>query len=51
MKLQKIRKLHSNYTCLAVISLDPALKKDGSYYPKVLLKECEKNNNNSQAYQ
>ena len=34
-------KLHSNHTCLAVITLDSALKKDGSYYPKVFLKECK----------
>ena len=47
MKLQifkifsKILKLDSNYTCLAVISLDSALKKDDNYYPQVFLKECE----------
>ena len=29
-----------NHTCLAVISLDSALKKDDSYYPQVYLKEC-----------
>ena len=33
--------MDSNYTCLAVISLDSALKKDKSYYPKVFLKECK----------
>ena len=27
-------------TCLAVISLDSALKKDDNYYPQVFLKEC-----------
>ena len=32
--------MDSNYTCLAVISLDFALKKDDNYYPQVLLKEC-----------
>ena len=30
-----------NYTCLAVISLDSTLKKDGNYYPQVFLKECK----------
>ena len=30
-----------NYTCLAVISLDSALKKDRNYYPLVFLKECK----------
>ena len=29
----------TNYTCLAVISLDSALKKDENYYPQVFLKE------------
>ena len=38
---KKILKLDSNYTCLAVISLDSALKKDDNYYPQVFLKECE----------
>ena len=28
----KIPKVDSNYTCLAVISLDSALKKDDNYY-------------------
>ena len=31
----------SNHTCLAVISLNSALKKDGNYYPQVFLKECK----------
>ena len=31
----------SNHTCLAVISLDSAFKKDENYYPKVFLKECK----------
>ena len=31
--------VNSNYTCLAVISLDPALKKDENYYPQVFLTE------------
>ena len=46
MKLQtftikKIPKLGSNHTCLAVISLDSALKKDDNYYLQVFLKECK----------
>ena len=43
MKLQivKILKVYSNHTCLAVISLDSALKKDETYYPQVFLKECK----------
>ena len=31
----------SNHTCLAVISLDSALKKYENYYPQVFLKECK----------
>ena len=34
-------KVDSNHTCLAVISLDSALNKDGSYYLKVFLEECK----------
>ena len=34
-------KVDSNYTCLAVISQDFALKKDANYYPQVFLKECK----------
>ena len=43
MKLQIfLRKfLDSSYTCLAVISLDSALKEDENYYPQVFLKECK----------
>ena len=33
--------MHSNNTCLAVISLDSALKKDNTYYQQVFLKECK----------
>ena len=33
--------MYSNYTCLAVISMDSALKKDDNYYPQVFLKECK----------
>ena len=32
--------MDSNHICLAVISLDSALKKDENYYPQVFLKEC-----------
>ena len=38
---KEIPKVNSNHTCLEVISLDSALKKDDNYYPKVLLKECK----------
>ena len=38
---KKIPKVDSNYTCLAVISLDSAIKKDNSYYLQVFLKECK----------
>ena len=38
---KKISKLNSNHTCLAIISLDSALKKDDNYYPRVFLKECK----------
>ena len=46
MKLQifyekEILKVESNHTCLAVISLDPTLKKDANYYLQVFLKECK----------
>ena len=33
--------LWCNHTCLALISLDSALKKDENNYPKVFLKECK----------
>ena len=36
---KEIPKVDFNLTCLAVISLDSALNKDGNYYPQVLLKE------------
>ena len=36
-----IHKVDSNHTCLAVISLDSALKKDENYDPQVFLKECK----------
>ena len=46
MKLQismikKIPEVDSSQTCLAVISLDSAFKKNDNYYPQVLLKQCK----------
>ena len=38
---KKVSKLDSNHTCLAVINLDSALKKDDNYYLQVFLKECK----------
>ena len=38
---KKIPKVDSNHTCLPVISLDSAVKKDENYYPQVFLKECK----------
>ena len=38
---KKIPKLDSNHTCLALITMDSALKKDDNYYPQVFLKECK----------
>ena len=38
---KEIPKVDSNHICLAVISLDAALKKDENYYPQVFLKECK----------
>ena len=38
---KKIPKGDSNRTYLAVISLDFALNKDGSYYPQVFSKKCK----------
>ena len=38
---KKIPKVDSNHTCLTVISLDSALKKDENYYPQLLLKDCK----------
>ena len=35
---KEIAAMASNYTCLAVISLDSALKKDKKYYLQVFLK-------------
>ena len=33
--------MDSNYTCLAAISSDSALKKDENYYLQIILKECK----------
>ena len=38
---KEIPKVDSNHICLAVISLDFALKKDENYDPQVFLKECK----------
>ena len=38
---KEIHKEDSNHTCLTVISLDSALKKDENYYPQLFLKECK----------
>ena len=38
---EEIPNVGSNHTCLAVISLDSALKKDENYYLQVFLKECK----------
>ena len=38
---KKIPKEDSNHTCLALISLHSALKKDDNYYPQVFLKDCK----------
>ena len=33
--------MDSTHTCLAIITLHSALKKDENCYPKMLLKECK----------
>ena len=38
---KEIPKVGSNHACLAVITLDSALKKNDNYYPQVFLKECK----------
>ena len=38
---KEIPKVDSNYTCLAVISLDSTLKEDENYYLQGFLKECK----------
>ena len=37
----KIPKVDSNHTCLAVITLDCTPKKDGSYYPQLFLRKSK----------
>ena len=37
----EVTDFYYNHTCLAVISLDSALKKDDNYHRQVLLKECK----------
>ena len=41
MSDKEVPKVGSNYTYLAVISLDSAFKKDENYYPQAFLKECK----------
>ena len=36
---EKFPKSGSDYTCLAVIDVDSALKKDGNYYQQAFLKK------------
>ena len=38
---KEIPKVDSNHTCLAVINLDSAVKKDENYDPQIFLKECK----------
>ena len=38
---KEIPKVDPNHACLAVMSLDYALKKDENYSPQLFLKECE----------
>ena len=38
---EEIPKVDSNRACLAVISLDSDLNKDGNYYQQVFLKVCK----------
>ena len=37
---KKILNVDSNHTCLAVISLDSALKKDENYCPQMFSNDC-----------
>ena len=46
---KEIPKVDSNLNCLAVISLDSALNKNG-YYPQVFLKKCKYIKKNDEAY-
>ena len=49
---KEILKVDSNLTCLAVISLDSALNKNGYYYPQVFLNKWKyiKKKKNDEAY-
>ena len=38
---KEVPNVASNHACLALISLDSALNKDGNYYMQVFLKECK----------
>ena len=38
---REIPKVDFNHTCLAVISLNFALKNDENYHPQMFLKECK----------
>ena len=38
---KKIPKVESNHTCIVVMILDSAIKKDDNYYPQVFLKESK----------
>ena len=38
---KEIPKVGSNYICLALILTDFFLKKDGNYYPQMILKTCK----------
>ena len=42
---KEIPKMDSNYTCLAAISLDSALKNQESHYPQVLLNTLIRHSN------
>ena len=38
---KEVSNVTSNHACLALISLDSAINKDGNYYMQVFLKECK----------
>ena len=38
---EEMPKAGFNHTCLAIMSIDPAFKKDENYYQEELLKECK----------
>ena len=38
---KEIPKAGSNHTCVAVITIDSALKKEEKYYPQLFSKECK----------